>query len=454
MNPTLYRGLQRGKHLAFRKTVSRLEREEWLSRDQLADIAWERQKALVRHAYAHSPFYRHKYDAAGFHPDRLRNPDDFARVPVLTKTEVREHIADMICDDVSHARLVRRLTSGSTGVPLMIYHDRMQAPVMHALYSRIIGRWGLKVGCKTALIWGIRRPYTVDTYKKSTRWERFLRNSVTLDAHDIMTAERMTRFARLLRDYRPDLIISYVSAMAAFARFLDEGGTPDFRPGAMWLSAEPTHSFQKELIERVFRSTVYNVYGSVEIDRCAAECDRREGLHINADLRTVEVVDKTGLPLPTGEIGELIVTDLTNHAAPLIRYRIEDLGSLLEHDCSCGRRLPLMGKVAGRVIDMFVLPDGSQIYGGGFATFFYDRVKEVRSFQVHQTDRNKVIVRVVPTATCEREDLRNQLLRTFGSYTSGKMQFDIQFVDRIDQEASGKFRYVKSDVTHRISGQL
>jgi len=451
VNPRVYRILQRVRHLGnpvLRRTLLQVEREEWLSHDEVADLAWERQRALVRQAYMHSGFYRRKYDAAGFHPDHLQRPEDFVRVPILTRDEVREHAADIVCDNVPHTRLVARYTSGSTGVPLMIYRDRVDEPAIRALYARTIGRWGLRMGSKTVRIWGLHRHDMIDRYEKPRYWRRFLTNSVTLDAYGILTNEKMTRFAELLRSFRPDLIISYVSAMEAFARFLDERGGADFQPKAIWLTAESTHSFQKELIERVFRSTVYDMYGSVEVDHCAAECDKREGLHINADMRTVEVVDEIGQPLRSGETGELVVTDLINYAAPLIRYRTGDLGRSLDHACTCGRGMPLMSSVTGRIIDMFVLPDGSQIYGGVFATFFYDHVNELRSFQVHQTRRDRAIVRIVPLSGCEREILTAQILQAFSNYTSGKMQFEIQFVERIDHEASGKFRYVKSDVAN------
>lgn len=451
MNPLVYRVLQHAKHIgnpAYRRTVRQVDQEQWLSRDELADLAWQRQRALVRQAYRHSPFYRRKYDDAGFHPDHLRHPEDFARVPLLTKDEVRKYIADIICDNVSHGRLVPRYTSGSTGVPLMTYLDRMAGPATDALYSRTIGRWGLRIGSRTAQIWGLHRRDMADRYKKPRHWQRFLKNWVTLDAYGMLTAEKMLGFAEFLRSFRPDLIISYVSAIGAFARFLNERGGAGFQPKAIYLTAEPTHSSQKELVERTFRSPVYDVYESIEITHCAAECDRREGLHINADLRTVEVVDKTGQPLPPGEMGELVVTDLINHAAPLIRYRNEDLGILLDHACPCGRGLPLMGKVAGRIIDMFILPDGSQIYGGVFAAFFYEHVNEVHSFQVHQTNRDRVIVRIVPTAACERETLSAQVLEAYRNFTSGKIQFDVRFVERINQEVSGKFRFIRSDVSN------
>ena len=451
MNPVVFRALQRLKHLddpAFLRTFRQVEREEWLSHNELAELAWERQKMLVRQAYLHSSFYRGKYDAAGFHPDQLQHPEDFVRVPLLTRDEVRGHIEEIVCDNAHRARLAPAYTSGSTGVPAMIYHDIWaEAPALLAQYSRTLARWGMKLGSKTAVLSGRRRRGVTPRYKTPEHLRRFLTNSVWLDAYETLASERMICFVKLLESFRPDLMWSYVSAMEALARFLDERGGARFQPKAIWLTAESTHAQQKELIERVLRSVVCDMYGSVEAEYCAGECEQREGLHVNTDLRTVEVVDDIGQSCRPRGIGEIVVTDLINYAAPLIRYRTGDLGSLLDRACSCGRGLPLIGSVIGRLIDMFVLPDGSQIYGGLFATFFYDHINEVRRFQVHQIDRDAAIVRIVPTLSCKREELSAQVLRAFRDYTSGKMRFDIRFVERIDQEASGKFRYLKSDIS-------
>ena len=450
MNPRLFRVLHRAKHWrnrALLETVQRVEQNQWLSSDELAALAWEQQKKLVAHAYANCPFYREKYDSAGFHLGDLGEPEDFALVPLLTKSEVRIGIERMVAEGIDSSRLIKKFTGGSTGVPLMVYGDKTSGPIRHALYLRTIGAWGLEWGVKTAHIWGLSRLNLDYLYTRQTWWQRFLRNYVLLDAFD-MTPQKMAEFANLLQSFKPDLVISYTSAMAAFARFLEEQGGPGFRPRAIWLTSEPIHDFQKELVERVFQSTVYDQYGSVEILSYAAECTEREGLHINADMRTVEVVDEMGHPLPLGERGQVVVTDLVNYATPLIRYRNEDVANLLDRPCPCGRGLPLMSKVTGRIYDMFVLPDGSQIYGHRFTTFFYEHVHEVSNFQVHQTRKDRVIVRVVPTQACQPEILSTQILEAFRDYTKAQVHFEIRFVDTIPKEASGKYRFAKSDVSN------
>ncbi|MFH1487095.1 MAG: hypothetical protein ABIH46_13570, partial [Chloroflexota bacterium] len=359
----------------------------------------------------------------------------------------REHIEEMVAQGVDASRLVKRFTGGSTGIPLMVYHDAAAGMAQWALSLRITGRWGVRLGDKAAHIWGLNR-LNEDYLFTSQSWKsRFIKNYVLLDAFD-MSEEKMNAFRTLLRRFSPALIVAYTSAMTSFARYLEASGGAGFRPRAIWLTAEPTHDFQRDVIERVFQAPVFDQYGSVEVNQHASECPHREGLHIDADFRTVEVVDEKGQPEPAGEEGQVVVTDLVNFAAPLIRYRNEDIGSLQDRRCSCGIGLPLMNKVTGRIYDMFVLPDGTQMYGHRFTTFFYDHVDKVSAFQVHQTARDHVVVRLVPTEACDRQALAAQALEKFREYTRGQVSFDIQYVDSIAKESSGKYRFAKSDV-HR-----
>ena len=448
MKPTLYRTLWRLKHWRDHDLLDmlrRVEENQWLSRDELAAMSWEKQKRLVAHAYANSTFYRQKYDEAGFQPSDLKQPDDFSRLPLLTKDEVRNHIGEMMASGTPPSMVRQKFTGGSTGVPLMVYHDTTTDSPLWAVYMRTVGRWGIRMGDRTAHIWGLNRLNEEYLYDKQSWWHRALKNYVLLDAFE-MSQAKMEGFASLLSRFRPDLLIGYASAVTAFAEHLEAAGGAGFQPHAIWLTSEITLDFQKETVERVFHSPVYDQYGSVEVYHCAVECEHREGLHLDADFRVIEIVDEAGQPLPTGETGQVVVTDLLNFAAPLIRYRNEDMGSLIDRTCPCGRGLPLMDKVTGRIYDMFILPDGSQVYSHRFTTFFYDHVDQVKAFQVHQTKEDRAVVRLVPTESCVREELSAELLQKFRGYTKGQVQFDIQFVESIPKEVSGKYRFTKSDV--------
>ncbi len=452
MNPVLFRTLWRAKHWRdwdLLDTLRQVEANEWLSADELAAMAWEKQKRLVAHAYARSPYYRKKYSEAGLQPGDLKQPEDFSKLPVLTKDEVRNHLDDMVAQGVPPSRRMQRFTGGSTGIPVKVYHDISADSQIWAVYMRTVERWGIRLGDKTAHIWGLNRLNQEFLYNSQPWWHRALKNYVLLDAFE-MSQAKMDGFARLLRGFRPALLIGYTSAVTAFADYLESSGGAGFRPRAIWLTSEITLDFQKGKVESVFGAPVYDQYGSVEVHHCAVECERRDGLHIEADFRTVEVVDDAGRPLPPGETGQIVVTDLLNYAAPLIRYWNEDMGGLMAKPCSCGRGLPLMDKVTGRIYDMFVLPDGSQVYGHRFTTFFYDYIDKVKAFQVHQTSQDHALVRVVPTESCDRDTFLAEMLEKFGEYTKGQMRFEVQFVESIPKEASGKYRFTKSDVALKM----
>ncbi|MBI4203253.1 MAG: phenylacetate--CoA ligase family protein [Chloroflexi bacterium] len=449
MNPMLFRWLWTLKHVPQREVISTLQqirRTQWMPPEQLEELNWEKTRRIVSHAYQHCPYYRQKYGAVGFEPGDLKRPEDFSKLPILTKTEVREHLDEMVAEGTKASALLTRFTGGSTGVPLKVYHDRRAALPTWCLHQRTTERWGVKMGDKTAHIWGLNRLNEQYLYDRQSALRQFISNYALFSAFE-MTVEQMQRFAQFLRSFRPSLVIGYASAMTAFARYLEENGGAGFRPKAMWLTSEPTHDFQREVVERVFGAPVYDQYGSVEIHHYAVECGLRDGLHIDYDFRKVEVVDQEGMVLPRGDEGQIIVTDFVNFAAPLIRYRNEDMGRLLTNQCACGRSLPMMGKVTGRIYDMFVLPDGSQIYGHRFTTFFYDYVEQVQAFQVHQTARDRILVKIVPTERCNREKVAAMADQMFREYTRGQVAFEVQFVDDIPKEASGKYRFTKSDVS-------
>ena len=105
-----------------------------------------------------------------------------------------------------------------------------------------------------------------------------------------------------------------------------------------------------------------------------------------------------------------------------------------------------MDKVTGRISDMFTLNDGSKVHGERFTHFFKYKLTDVETFQVHQTAIDKAVVRVVPTESCDRDTFSAEMLKQFREYTKGQMQFEVQFVDSIPKEASGKYRFTKSDV--------
>ena len=161
----------------------------------------------------------------------------------------------------------------------------------------------------------------------------------------------------------------------------------------------------RETMERVYRAPVFDRYGSREVADAACECERHEGLHVCSPIHVVEVLRADGTPAASGETGELVVTLLTNHAMPLIRYRIGDMGAKAGRACSCGRGWPLLSDIKGRIGGMFVTADGGLVDPGLFTMSFYGN-DLVAGFQMVQETVGHIRMTIVPAPGQARRDHR------------------------------------------------
>jgi phenylacetate-CoA ligase len=199
------------------------------------------------------------------------------------------------------------------------------------------------------------------------------------------------------------------------------------------------------VLQRVFGAPVFNRYGTSELGGIACSCGHDPRLHMSALTHLVEVLRADGEPCGPGETGEVVITHLANRAMPLIRYRIGDLAVPGPTDpCRCGRTLPSIAEVSGRVLDAFVRSDGT-VLSGSYVRSFYPSTKGLRQFQIVQLTPTRVQVRLV-----ERPEIagdvaqRRANVRVIEQHLQRALGRDCQatfeFLDEIPRERSGKFR--------------
>src|SRR6185436_11340307 len=146
-------------------------------------------------------------------------------------------------------------------------------------------------------------------------------------------------------------------------KMVEELALREIRPAAIIASSMMLLPHERAVIERVFDVKVTDLYGCEEVGLIASECERHEGLHINAEQVLVEILREDGTPAGPGETGAVVVTDLLNRAMPFIRYRMEDMAEAAAQKCSCGRGLPTLRRVVGRIADFLKRRDGSRVAG-------------------------------------------------------------------------------------------
>ncbi len=428
------------KQLAWQREF---ERTQYLSSDELRHLQWTRLRALLRHAHERCPFYRRRFEQEGLHPDDLHGLEDLGKLPVLQKRDIQEHGAEMIARGWPADDLIRNQTGGSTGTPITFHLCRDRKCSRAAATLRHNAWAGWRVGDRAAVLWGAPRDAPVDDW-----WGRLrgtlLREPLWLDTAAV-TEESLSCFHQALHRFQPRILQAYARSAVLFARYVAENRLRPYRPLSIVTSAEVLEPADRELLESVFGCPVYNRYGCREFSVIASECPAHAGLHVMAEGLLVEVETPTG-PARPGEVGSLLVTDLLNPAMPLIRYRIGDLGSWARHPCPCGRKLPLLEEVAGRVTDFLVGADGRLVSGVFLATYVVAHRPSLGQVQIHQTRAGHVVYRLRPGPGYDPGEDGEYLARATREHLGEGARADVECVADLPAEPSGKFLFSRSSV--------
>lgn len=417
------------------------EQTQYLSAKELHDLQLRRLEKLLFHAHATCPYYARLFSDYSFHPSQLSSLDDLARLPLLNKEILQRSRQDLVSTRYSAKDLIPNYSGGSSGRPVLFYADRSR------LYSRWAAtvrhnRWAdLDFGDKLAVIWGAPRdrlPKGIFGWIKN----RILHQQLFLDASHL-TESVMLAFDEQLKQFRPSVILAYAQAISLFARFLQARKRTPYQPRSIITSAEMLYPADRDLLQAVFGCPVYNRYGCREFSVIASECSAHDGLHLMAEGLLVEL---SSFP-SGGKEGEILVTDLLNYAMPLIRYRIGDLGEWAEGPCKCGRQLPRLKKICGRVTDFLVGTSDQLISGVFLATYLIGSRPSLGQVQIYQTTPGEILYKVSPPSaslTCEDADY---LIRGTKKYLGDQARCYIEIVKELPPAPSGKYLIARSTVT-------
>ena len=420
------------------RILRELEATQWQPRERLQELQLMRLKSLLSHAFRYCPYYQDEWTRRGLDPSRVERLEDLADWPVVTREEIRRNRQAMRSTQPG-VRLLSKATGGSSGTPLQFEMDPGSNDRRVAASYRGYSWAGAGPGTSQVLLWGVPLGDVSKARRlKESLFHRFHRRRVfnTFD----LGPERAVTFARLLERTRPTAVVAYSGALYSLARLLDAASLRPYAPRAILVGAEKLHPHQRETIERVFGCPVFETYGSREFMLIASECERHSGLHLTAEHLIVEVLDDERRPVPPGSEGNLVVTDLFNLGMPFVRYAIGDRGVIAGGTCACGRGLPLLQEVTGRVSDLLTSPDGRVVTGLFFPHLLKD-FPEVGEFQVVQTAVDRVELRIVPARHLRQETLESIEKRSREAL-GDRVAFTIRAVDEIPLTNQGKRRVV------------
>lgn len=407
---------------------------------ELRALSLDKADRMAHYAAAKTPWYAER--VGPLLSLDLSDPAVFERIPILEKEDLRDSYDELVARDMSATKTRIARTGGSTGVPLRVLKDFSVRPA--TLTWRLMSWWGVDPSDNSASVerlpWAGWRRAANEAFWWPTR-------KVNVDA-GAMTTEDLRRFAKKIRKVRPRIIWGYAHSLHEFALAVERHGWDLPKPAALSSTAAPLTASQAADIERILGAPVYETYRAAELSLIAGQCEHRRGMHILSDHKLLEIVDDAGRRLPDGEPGEIVVTDLMNHAQPLLRYRLGDVGVIDTDPCACGRPFPVLRSLLGRSNDVLRTPRGLvSIYS--FASAF-SKDPAIRQYQIHQMPDYSLVLKVVPSNPGVTDGDLAGALSVLSREFHGELPVSVQIVPEI-AHVRGKQKSIVSHLPESVS---
>lgn len=414
----------------------------WLEKSEHrdpAEIARAQKAALestVDRARRSSEFYRTfwaTHTAARGLPSLYASLDG---LPVVTKADLAG--TRSFPEPAYRGRVFTARTSGSTGSPMIFHHSAEQESWFWALRFRIWGWAGYRPG----------DPYLTINLNPRVEWKKRLQDVLFRCSYLTFNADNQDseRILEHLRRYRIQHLNGFASSLFVLARYMLQRGITN--PGVIGVTStgDTLYPTYREALERAFGLRVLDYYGAGgEALHLASQCPESATLyHLLPENALVEILDNEG-PVAPGAPGRVVVTQFHNDAMPLIRYELGDIAVAAAPDerCACGRTLPLLASVEGRIPDLVVAPDGTFLVTHFFVVLFKN-LQSIHRYQIVQDEPDRIRARLVARPGAPRQELERTIRREVAAATRGSLATEFEWIDEIPLSGNGKRRLVIS----------
>lgn len=416
------------------------QRSQWKSKTELCKIQRDCFMKIVEHAYQKVPFYWRVYDEAGVKVSSLLDVDNIANLPTLNKTNLRKTPLDERTASDANVKACTQLRSfGTTGRSVTVLEDPYSAIVRDALTLRYLWAYGVRPGDKICRI-------SLDPRGGAGLYFRladqrglygFIRRK---SCKQVSLATDMNSQINFFSTWKPDVIIGLPSYYRALARFCETTDRSiSFRK--IVSSFEMLDPSTRRLLEERFNAEVFDHYGTEETGPLAWECPTHSGYHINGDAVIIEFLSG-GKPVASGKQGEVHVTVFHRLATPVIRYFTDDVAVPSDESCSCGRNLPMMKAIEGRIFDFILTTDGRHLSPWSII-YRLEGLADLEQYKIIQeSDLSiRVLLKTADQPTSQsRRDIEQGCKDLFG-----ETPFRVELTERIEEKS--KFRPVESHAT-------
>lgn len=389
----------------------------------------------------HSTYYRKLWQ--GHDISAINNPRDLTQLPVMTKEDIRINIS-RITTTHNEDRYIGH-SGGTTGKSLEVFFKWSDMQERMAILDSFRERFGFVFGMRTAWFSGKTLLGNSDE-KRRVFWKTDRLFNIRYYSTFHITSNNLPYYIENLNVYRPLYLSGFVSCIADVASYIVKNNIRlAFKPNAVFTTAETVLPWQREAIFAAFGAHVYDQYSSSEGAPWIVECSSGK-YHFIMESGIVEVVDESGNPASEGE---MIVTSFSTKGTPVVRYKIGDRIAWSAHEpgfrCACGSTYPIVDRLDGRITDFLYSRERGKINPVNVANAL-KYARGVKAFQAIQESVGLIKLLLVVDKDTYGSNDEYLILKEFKDRLGESMKFEVEYVDGIAREQSGKFRIIKNNI--------
>jgi phenylacetate-CoA ligase len=447
--------VQTGRPAELMALQRQFEVSQWWPQEQLCQAQFTQLSALAEHAAKNVPYYYNSLRKAGFRSGKPMNEEIWRRIPILTRAQVRDLGDKLHAKTIPHSfgKTGVATTGGSTGIPVRVIKTSVDSLMWESSYVR-------------ELLWHCNDlSGTIVNFNDMIAGKLLPHQRTAHDHGDGVILPNLQTLAGAIWNTGALGLMSYRQPVQKQAEFLLKvkpkhlGIRPTdlrlllsyFRDHQLrldsisyvWTLSEIVDESLRGLCRTIFGCDIVHNYTAAEIGYIALQCPSSHEFHVMGETQYVEILNDKGDPCLPGEIGRVIVTPLHNYAMPLLRYEIGDEAEL-GTACACGRGLPVLKRIVGRLENYILLKSGErrrvEFYHYKLAT-----VEAILEFQLVQKTLDLIVLQLVVSRPLTSEELN--LAKGIMSYAFGQyLAIDVTFHESLPRTSSGKLRNFISEV--------
>ncbi|MFX1310993.1 MAG: phenylacetate--CoA ligase family protein [Promethearchaeota archaeon] len=431
-------------YIHFIKEYFFIKKHLYYSIEENLSIQKKRLFNMLNYAIRNVPYYNKIAQQRNIQISKETIFEDIKKFPVLTKEIIRDNW-DSLHANLNKVRYTINTSGGTTGEPVKIVQTN-KYKVLNFCSKIIFNEFGgYYSGDKLVKLWGNEKDILYMTRnKKEHIINKYFRNIIFQNSFK-MSSSIINNFIKEINYKKPKVMLAYVQSVFEMAKYIQQNELDIHHLDSIITSAGVLTSKIRNYIESIFKTKVYNRYGSREVSVIGSSCEKSQKIHIDMFKKYIEILDYDNTSLGAHEKGNIIITDLLNYAMPLIRYKIGDRGAIDFSTCPCGRGLIRFDNILGRVVDIFKNEKGELIDGEYFTHLFYFK-DNIKQFQVIQERINEIYIYLVMIIEKTKLDVltENEISRSIRIVMGENCKVIFNYVDHINSSISGKFRYTIS----------